>query len=93
MEHTLNIEGKNTLRIVETSTGAILILKESERLKPKKNTPYYYVAFHVLRGFFSFSVLWTDSEMDKSLFEAGNCFLTEIEAIEFAESFNKQLKR
>ena len=90
-EINIDIEGKNTIRVLETATGVVLILKESEREKPKVSQPYYYVAFNVIKGFFCWSAVWRDSDMDNSLYEAGNCFVEETEPEGIAQEFNLRL--
>lgn len=91
MEHVFDIKGKNTLKVVETDNGVILILKESQNTKPLSGKPYFYIAFNALRGFFVWSAVWRDSEMDIALHSAGNCFTEETEPENISTGFNKTL--
>jgi len=90
MEHTIDITGKNTLRVLETATGVVLILKESERIKPKKGDKYYYVAFNAIRGFFCWEMIWRDSDVDNALYFSGNCFIEPSEPNEISSEFNQR---
>lgn len=87
-----NIEGKNTMEILETKTGVSIILKSSKSERPQSNEPYWYVAFNAIRGFFEWDGIWHDSNMDNALFDAGNCFNNEIEPKEISLEFNQRLK-
>lgn len=91
-EFKIDIEGKNTLNIIETDTGVILVLNQTEVKKPEINEPYYYVAFNVIKGFFVWNSIWHDSEMDNALYEAGNCFYDKNEPESISSGFNSQLK-
>jgi len=88
----INIEGKNTMEILETPTGVTIVLKSSKSEKPKLNEHYWYVAFNAIRGFFEWENIWFDSEMDNCLLDAGNCFSTKGEANEISTEFNMRLK-
>lgn len=88
----INIEGKNTLRVLETATGAVIILKSSKANMPISNQTYWHVAFNAIRGFFVWTQTWRDSDLDISLFEAGNCFLDKQEPEDIANEFNMRLK-
>lgn len=91
MEHTIDITGKNTLRVLETTTGVVLILKESERKKPKNEQTYYYVAFNAMRGFFCWSSIWRDADVDNTLYFSGNCFIEPSEPTDIAGEYNQRL--
>ena len=39
--YNINIEGKNTIEILETKTGVTIVLKSTKSEKPKINDPYW----------------------------------------------------
>jgi len=87
-----NIEGKNTMEILETKTGITIVLKSSESKKPNNGDEFWYVAFNAVKGFFTWNGVWHDSDMGNALYLAGNCFSNENESNEIAEQFNQRLK-
>ena len=80
------------MEIIETPTGVNIILKSSKNNLPTQGQTYWYVAFNVIRGFFSWEGVWRDSEMDLSLYEMGNCFMERSEPDSISEEFNNRLK-
>lgn len=91
MKYTIDITGKNTLRVLETTTGVVLILKESETKKPKLGQKFYYIVFNALKGFFCWESVWNNEEMDNALYSSGNCFTEPSEPKGIADGFNAQL--
>ena len=90
--YTIDVADKNTIEIIETSTGVNIVLKSSKANMPISNQTYWHVAFNAIRGFFVWTQTWRDSDLDISLFEAGNCFLDKQEPEEIANEFNMRLK-
>ena len=90
-EFIVDIQGKDTLKIVETPTGVLIILKDTIKANPKDGDDYYFVAFNAINGFFPWKHTWRSSDMDYSLYKAGNCFFDVIEVTQISDEFNLRL--
>lgn len=90
---TINIENKNTLQVIETQTGVTLILAETNIQKPRKGQQYFYVVWNAKNGFFVWSNVWSENNLDNSLMEKGNIFTDAAQAEEYADLFNTHLSK
>lgn len=90
-EIIINNPNKNTFKVIETPSGAIIILNQTEPPILKNGDAYFYIVFNAMKGFFTWESVWRDSEIDMSLYSLGNVFVDRSESDQLAGEFNQRL--